>query len=149
MKNNLSGKKSIKPFNHTPASSFFRLACRVDFMDDKDTLPDAEKALKALDQLKDYARSLKEKTKKRTHTVRGRRKSIERLEKPVFKRMSSYIYYAIAIDIEKILERHYQLKSGETYVVLSKAALRFYETVSKRFVSIPCTATMKKAKREN
>lgn len=148
MKQDASNRKCIKPFNHTAASSFFRLACRVDFMEDKDALADAEKALKALDQLKGYARSLKEKTKKRTNLVRGRRKSIERLSKPIFKRMASHIYYAIAIEVEKILERHYQLKSGETYVVLSKAALQFYETVSKRVVSIPCATAVNKSRRE-
>lgn len=146
MKSTASSKSVVKPFNHTAASSFFRLACRADFMDDKNTLPDAEKALKALNQLKDYAGSLKEKTKKRTHNVRGRRKSFERLSKPPFKRMSSHIYYAIAIEIEKILERHYQIKSGETYVVISKAALQLYETVSKRFVSIPRATAMSNSK---
>jgi len=134
----------IKPFNHTPSSSFFRLACIVDFMDESKLLSDAVNAQKALNQLKNYANSLKGKTRKRVRTVRGRRISLERIVRSPLKKIHSQILYGIAVEIEKILERHYQIKSGETYVVLSKASSQMYETVSARVASISVpTAIMK------
>jgi hypothetical protein len=134
----------IKPFNHIPASSFFRLACIVDFNDDPKLFTDATNTQKALKQLKHYERSLKGKTKKRVLHVRGRRISIERMFKSPFKKVHSQIFYGVAVEIEKILERHYQIRSGETYFVLSKAASQMYEAVSSRVATLSGAATVMK-----
>lgn len=125
-------KQTIKPFNHTPASSFFRLACRVDFVEAEKILPDAELALKAFAQYEAYSNGLKSKKRKRTGNVRGRRASFERTSATPFKKETARIFYGIAVKVERTLEKHYQIKSGETYVVLLKAASLLFLAVSQR-----------------
>lgn len=127
----LAGLKT-KPFNHTPASSFFRLACRAEFINEDDLIEHSKATLKAFSTFRAFAKSAKEKAKKKTGHVKGRRPSLERSVKQTpLKKMPARIYYAIAIDIERTLERHYQIKSGESYVLLHKAATNLYETTEK------------------
>lgn len=125
-------KRVIRPFNHTASSSFFRLACRVEFKDDELLLSDAKKAIVGLEQLKKYEESISVLKKRRTSHIKGRRKSIERIYQILFTSATSAIYFSIAVAIEKILEKHYSLKSGETYVLLSGASSKLYEAVNKK-----------------
>lgn len=129
-------KQVIKPFNHTPASSFFRLACRAEFLENELLQAEADSTLLGLATLREFENNLKGRIKIKTSKVRGRRKNFNRYYKAPFTSLPSNIYYGIAIAIENMLERHYQLKSGETYVLLSKASMQFYQAANSRYSAL-------------
>lgn len=123
--------KTVKPFNHIPASSLFRLACMVEFADEKKIEKSTKKILKIFSEFKEYAGKLKKEKRKRTYHVRGKRKSIDKQIKSPFTKIGSQLIYAMAIEVESSLESHFQIRSGETYVVLSKVAMQLYGATSK------------------
>lgn len=135
-------KKHTRPFNHVVSSSFFRLACRTEFFDDSIMLLDAEKTIDGLKQLRDYEKQLRKHIKIRTSNFRGRRKSFDKLYAMPFTKASSRIYYSVAISIENMLEKHFQIKSGETYVLLYKTSMQFYDAVQQKYQSTLRTAAI-------
>ena len=133
----------IKPFNHTPASVMFRLACMQEFeKNDKQFDDETLGMVELLERFKCYELALRKKIRKRTNTVRGRRKSIERIISNPFTRINSKVVYSIAIEMERLLEKHYQMKSGETYVLLSKAAALMAESIKEKVAANTAPATL-------
>lgn len=128
----------MKPFNHTSSSSFFRMACRVDELGVP--LAVVEKIMRGYSEYSSYANEIKNHLKKRSIKVSARRKHLGDVVKAPFKTVEAQILYSIAIGVERILEKHYQKKSGETYVILSKSAMQLYE-MSNAQISVPATGT--------
>lgn len=116
-------------FNHVPASALFREACRIEFFEEDIFADFTVMVAEQLDIYKKYALKVDAK-RKGAYKVPGRRPSIERLIPSPFSKNHSSAVYSVAIAIERTLERQYQFKSGETYVVLSKAASQLSEAIS-------------------
>jgi len=135
----------IKPFYHTCASTMFRLACKIETGDCQKTVDEnGASAVDALCQLMEFEKGLRVKIRKRTNKVGGRRKSLERIIKNPFREPNAAVVYKVAIETEKMLEKHYQLKSGETYVLLSKAATKMAEAIKGQFEAHACTTPLNK-----
>lgn len=126
-----------KPFNHLPASIVFREACRLEcvYPEQMNVNPIILVCKEHLDKLKGYNNQLRPFVKKRVQSIKSQRINISKTIKNPFTNINASIIYGIALNIERMLEKHYQLQSGETYVLLLSAATNMATAIKNDIVT--------------